>query len=169
MQSRPEGSLFSFSEGTYPAGKQVFNVNLMEQYKIACAAADNVSARREGANRYLVTLNTAIAALYGFQATGPANPYLIIPLAIAGLIAATLSFGIVRSHRNLNQQKFKIILELENHLPARIYGEEWDLLKKPNRLSTYLEVTNLERIIYGLFAAIHVVTPTIIIAKQILS
>ena len=169
MKSSPEGSLLQFSEETYPAGEQAFNVNLIEQYKIACAAADNVSSRREGANRYLITLNTAIAALYGFQATGPANLYLLIPLAIAGLIAATLSFGIVRSHRNLNQQKFKIILELENHLPARIYGEEWDQLKKTKRLGTYLEVTNLERIIYGLFAAIHMATPTIIIAKQMLS
>ena len=169
MQSRPEGSLFQFSEKTYPAGKQAFNANLIEQYKLACAAADNVSARREGANRYLITLNTAITALYGFQATGSANPYLLIPLAIAGLIAATLSFGIVRSHRNLNQKKFNIILALEKLLPARIYGEEWDQLKKTKGLGTYLELTNLERIIYGLFAAIHIVTPTIIIAKQMLS
>ena len=169
MQSRPEGSLFQFSEETYPAGKQAFNANLIEQYKLACAAADNVSARREGANRYLITLNTAITALYGFQATGSANPYLLIPLAIAGLIAATLSFGIVRSHRNLNQKKFNIILALEKLLPARIYGEEWDQLKKTKGLGTYLELTNLERIIYGLFAAIHIVTPTIIIAKQMLS
>ena len=169
MQSSPEGSLFQFSEETYPAGKLVFNANLLEQYKIACAAADNVSARREGANRYLITLNTAIAALYGFQATGSANPYLLIPLAVAGLIAATLSFGIVRSHRNLNQKKFNIILALEKLLPARIYGEEWDQLKKTKGLGTYLELTNLERIIYGLFAAIHIVTPTIIIARQMLS
>ena len=166
MKSRPEGSLFQFSEGTYPAGKQAFNANLIEQYKIACAAADNVSSRREAANRYLITLNTAIAALYGFQATGPATLYLLIPLAIAGLTAATFSFGIVRSHRNLNQKKFNIILELEKLLPARIYGEEWDQLKETKGLGTYLELTNLERIIYCLFAAIHVAAPTIIIVKQ---
>ena len=125
MKGKPEKRPFQFSEQTYPAGKQNFNANLIEQYKLACTAADNVSARRENSNRYLITLNTAIVALYAFHSTGDANPYLLIPLAIAGFAISILSFAIIQSHRKINQAKFKVIDEIEKHLPAGIYAWEW--------------------------------------------
>ena len=155
--------LFQFDKGSYPQGHQNFNNNLIEQYKLACTASDNVSSRRETANRYLITLNTGITALYGFQATGTPNLHLLIPLTIAGLIAAIISLIIVKSHGDLNRVKFQIIQEIEEHLPARIYEQEWEKLKEPKFPQKYVELTILERVIYGMFATIHIIATPIII------
>ena len=167
MKGKPERNPFQFSERTYPAGKQNFNANLIEQYKLACTAADNVSARRENSNRYLITLNTAIVALYAFHATGDANPYLLIPLAIAGTAISVLSFAIIHSHRKINQAKFKVINEIEKHLPAGIYAWEWQLLEQGRKLTRHLETSKLEGYIHLLFGTIHLVAPTIIILPRL--
>ena len=159
--------LIRFTGQTYPPGPHKFNDDLMAQYKIACMAADNVSARRENSNRYLITLNTAIVALYGFQSTGDANPYLLIPLAIVGLAISLLSLAIIKSYRTLNQAKFEVILEIEEHLPAGIYAQEWNLIKQRRTLAKHLETSNLEGYIHYLFSTIHVAAPTIIIVLQI--
>lgn len=166
MKSKPENRPFQFSERTYPAGKQNFNANLIEQYKLACTAADNVSARRENSNRYLITLNTAIVALYGFQAIGGANPYLLIPLAVAGIIISALSLAIIESHRKINRAKFQVITEIEKHLPAGIYAWEWQLLGQERKPTRYLETSKLEGYIHYLFGAIHLAAPTTIIIFQ---
>ena len=167
MEHNTGEPLIRFTGQTYPPGPDKFSNDLVEQYKIACVAADNVSARRENSNRYLITLNTAIVALYGFQATGAANPYLLIPLAIVGLAISLLSLAIIKSHRNLNQAKFQVILEIEKHLPAGVYGREWDLLKWGTSPTRHLETSNLEGYIHYLFSTIHIVAPTIIILLQI--
>ena len=155
--------LFQFDRHSYPHGPQRFNNDLIEQYKLACTAADNVSSRRETANRYLITLNTGITALYGFQVTGTPNPHLLIPLATAGFITAIISLVIVKSHSDLNRVKFQIIQEIEEHLPARIYEQEWEKLKEPKFPNKYVELTILERVIYGMFAATHIIATPIIL------
>ena len=166
MEDNTGEHLIRFTGQTYPPGPQKFSEDLLEQYKIACVAADNVSTRRENSNRYLITLNTAIVALYGFQAAGAANPYLLIPLAIAGLAISLLSLAIIKSYRTLNQAKFQIILEIERHLPAGIYAQEWDLIKQRRTPARYLETSNIEGYIHYLFGVIHVAAPTIIILLQ---
>ena len=44
-----------------------FHADLLEQYKLYVQSAENVSARRVASNRYLLTLNAALIALYGVQ------------------------------------------------------------------------------------------------------
>lgn len=160
MKQENNAEPFQFSPGNYPPGEDRFSNDLLEQYKIACTAADNVSSRRESSNRYLITLNTAIVALYGLQAAGEANPYLLIPLAVVGLAVSILSRGIISSHRKLNQAKFDIILEVEKHLPVRMYAAEWNLFKERAKR---LETSRLEEYIHWLFGAIHIAAPTLII------
>ena len=166
MEDNTSERLVRFTGQSYPPGPQKFSEDLLEQYRIACVAADNVSTRRENSNRYLIALNTAIVALYGFQATGGANPYLLIPMAIAGLAISLLSLAIIKSHRTLNQAKFQVILEIEKHLPAGIYAQEWNLIQQRKTPARHLETSKLEGYIHYLFSAIHVAAPTIIILLQ---
>ena len=44
-----------------------FKADLLEQYKLYVQSAENVSARRVASNRYLLTINAALVALYGLQ------------------------------------------------------------------------------------------------------
>lgn len=44
-----------------------FNADLLDQYKLYVQSAENVSTRRIASMRYLLTLNSALIALYGLQ------------------------------------------------------------------------------------------------------
>ena len=134
----------------------------MEQYKLCLQSADAASGRREATNRYLITLNAALLALYGFQSTASANLYLLIPVALAGLIASFLSLQIIGSYRKLNTAKFDVILRLEKYLPAAALGHEWELLNAPDKGKAYWTVSNLERNIYWLFGGLHILLPLLV-------
>ena len=107
-----------------------FTSDLLEQYKLYVQSAENVSARRVASSRYLLTLNSAIVALYGFQSASFGQGYWMIPIPILGFAVSLLWRQIIKSHRDLNAVKFKIIHELEQHLPAALYAHEWRLADK---------------------------------------
>ena len=52
---------------------------------------------------------------------------------------------------------------MKNTFPARIYEQEWEKLKEPKFPKKYVELTILERVIYGMFATIHIIATPIII------
>lgn len=131
-----------------------FNAHLLEQYKLYVESADNASVRRISSNRYLLTINAALTAVYGLQSFVVEHMLLAAPVAVAGILLSALSFSIVRSFRSLNTVKFEIIHKLENHLPAAIYGYEWRLLEK-GRGRAYWPTTHIEQWVPLLFLALH--------------
>src|SRR5690242_12717123 len=100
---------------------ELFHAHLLEQYKIYVQSAHQVSDRRETANNYLLTVNTTLVALYGIAsgATGNHRWHLVLP--IAGLLVCLTWYSLVRAYRDLNTAKFRIIHELEEHLPAALF------------------------------------------------
>ena len=154
--------LFNFRSRSYPSYPDIFINALLEQYKLCLLSADNASVRREASNRYLITLNVALLALYGLQSAGSVNLYLLIPVALAGLIVSALSLRIIKSYKKLNEAKFDVILKLEDYLPAAIFGYEWNLLKQPPRGRAYKQVSDLEWSIYWVFGGLHLLVPILI-------
>ena len=73
-----------------------------------------------------------------------------------------LWYLIIKSHADLNHIKFKVIHELEQHLPAALYKHEWHLAEEGHG-KTYRAVTTIERWIPILFAVLHVVLAVMII------
>lgn len=137
------------------SGNGSFKADLLEQYKLYVQSADNASARRISSNRYLLTINAALTAVYGLQSLAVEHVLLASPVAVAGILLSVLSYSIVRSFRSLNSAKFEIILELESHLPVRLYGHERDLLQR-GRGRWYWPVTHIEQWTPLLFLALHV-------------
>ena len=154
--------LFNFRAGSYPTYPEPFRQSLLEQYKLCLQSADAASGRREASNRYLITLNVALVALYGLQSAGSVNLYLLVPVAIAGLIVSFLSLHIIGGYKKLNTAKFDVILELEQYLPAAALGYEWELLKQPPKGRAYWPVSDLERHIYWVFGGLHVLLPLLV-------
>ena len=154
--------LFNFRAGEYPSYPDYFIQGLLEQYKLCLQSADNASGRREASNRYLVTLNVALLALYGLQSVGSVNLYLLVPVALAGIIVSALSLHIIRSYKKLNTAKFDVILHLEEYLPTAALGYEWELLKQPHRGRAYQQVSDLERLIYWVFGVLHILLPVLV-------
>ncbi len=129
---------------------------ILEQYKAYVQTADNVSARRVSASRYLLTLSAALVAVYGFQPLLLGQWYWTIPVLVIGVAVSWLWYKIIKSHRDLNDAKFQLIHELERHLPAELFRQEWSLTEK-SRNKPYTKVTDIERWIPLLFAAIHAI------------
>ena len=105
-----------------------FGSDLLEQYKLYVQSAENVSARRVASNRYLLTLNAALVALYGVQSANFGQGYWTLLIPVIGIPVSLLWYLIIKSHADLNRIKFKVIHELEQHLPAALY--KYDSLVK---------------------------------------
>ena len=139
-----------------------FYADLLEQYKLYVQSAENVSARRVISNRYLLTLNAALVALYGLQSATFGQGYWTLLIPVIGISVSLLWYLIIRSHADLNRIKFDVIHEFEQHLPAAMYEYEWELAKR-GQGKTYRTVTTIEGWIPVLFAVLHVVLAVMII------
>ncbi len=135
--------------------------NYFELYKLAVEMADRISARRGVANSFFLTANTGVVALLGTQ---DVRWY----LAAAGVVFSVTWWALLKSYRDLNTAKFEIILAMEERLPVRVYGDEWDRLRRePGRLSLrrdrlrswlaqYRELGRVERVVPWAFTLIYV-------------
>ena len=159
MTDQPCKSLVQQNEEVYGDS---FRSDLVEQYKLYVQSAENVSARRVASNRYLLTLNAALVALYGLQSANFGQGYWTLLLPVMGIPVSLLWYLIINSHADLNRIKFKVIHELEQHLPTEMYKHEWRLAEE-GRGKTYRAVTTIERWMPILFAVLHVVLAGMII------
>ena len=121
---------------------------LLDIYKLHAELADRVSQRREGANRLYVSLHVGlvvfVAALlrFGF---GDAPEGLV--LGTVGGVGALLSvswFVVIRSYRQLNTEKFRVLHELEKRLPYQFFTLEWDPEAKGGKSNRYWKLTHVE-------------------------
>ena len=139
-----------------------FRTDLLEQYKIYVQSVENVSARRVASSRYLLTLNAALVALYGFQSVGFGQTYWTLLIPVIGIPVSVLWYLIIKSYADLNRVKFRVIHEFERQLPAAMYGYEWYLADE-GRGSAYKAVTKIERWVPILFAVMHVVLAAVML------
>lgn len=131
-----------------------FSGDLLEQYKLYVQSADNVSARRVSSGRYLLAVNVALVASYGFQLATVGQVLLLLPVAMVGILVSLLSHYIIRSHRNLVDVKFKIIHELEQHLPASLYAYERRLVNEGPR-KRYQPISETEQWVHLVVGFLH--------------
>lgn len=133
---------------------------LFEQYKLYMQSASEISDRRQKANEYFLTVNTILVSLIVFisQYEKVKNPELIISfIAVIGIINSIITYFMIRSYKQLNSAKFKIIHELEDDLPANLYSYEWELLGKGKDRKKYWPFSHLELKIPLLFGVVYAV------------
>ena len=75
-------------------------------------------------------------------------------IPIVGTAVSVVWCAIIKSYANMNRVKFKIIHELEEHLPASIYKREWQLAEEGCG-ETYQETSKIEGWVPYLFAGLH--------------
>lgn len=154
MPDQRVSSLVHYTQESYGGS---FRTDLLEQYKLYVQSAENVSARRVSSNRYNLTVNAALVASYGFQSASSGLSTWTILIAVAGIIISLLTWSIIKSHRDLNAVKFRVIHEFEKHLPAAPYDHEWQLAEE-GRGKSYRTVSRIELWIPIVFLALHVAT-----------
>lgn len=136
----------------------------LEIYKLHAELADRVSQRREGANRLFVTLLTGLmAAGVAMVTTGSSTEPDRIVFWLVGAVGLCLSaswYVIIRSYRQLNTGKFKVLLQLEENISYPFFTREWEFLEEGRKRQTYWKLTIVERslpIVFFLLSALSIV------------
>ena len=131
---------------------------LLEIYKLHAELADRVSQRREGANRLYVSLHVGLvvflAALlrFGF---GDTPEHLVLGLiGTLGVLLSISWFVVIRSYRQLNTEKFRVLHDLEKQLPYQFFTLEWDPETKGEKSNRYWKLTYVEMTLPVIFFAL---------------
>lgn len=135
-----------------------YRSDILDIYKTYLDMADRISARREKTNSYFLTINTALIGLVTYLSLS-VNPCPVLithfPIAIAGITLSYLWYRIIRSYRDLNSAKFKVIHRIEKYLPLAPYDAEWEAVGRGKNKKLYLPFTHVEIFVPWIFALLH--------------
>ena len=131
-----------------------YQAHSLEIYKLYTQMADNISARRQSANSFLLTANIAIIAFVGYVGENPGN----LIVSLAGTVVCFIWYRIIRSYKDLNSGKFKVIHEIEKELPFSPYEAEWEALGRGKDSKRYLPFTSIESYVPVIFGILHVLS-----------
>lgn len=137
-----------------------YRAHVLEIYRTYLGMADKISERREKANSFFLSLNTAVVGFVGYViGTGKAtdDEQWLALVGFAGVLLSYLWYRIIRSYRGLNTAKFKIVHEIEALLPLKPYDAEWEAVGRGKNPKKYLPFTHVEIAIPWIFLALHVV------------
>ena len=132
--------------------------HLFEQYKLYVEMADRISARRALANTFFVGAHTALITAFtvllkeGILARSAIGyaPFLAV------VLLCYVWWRLVKSYRQLNSGKFKVIHALENLLPVAPYAAEWAALGEGKDDKLYRPLTYVENWVPLAFALLYV-------------
>ena len=128
---------------------------LLEIYRVHAELADQVSQRREGANRLYVSLLLALvlflAALFRFGAGDLSGNVVLIVVGTIGIALSVSWLLVIRSYRQLNTGKLKALHELEEHLAYPFFKREWELLGEGKDQARYWRLTQAEALLPWIF------------------
>jgi hypothetical protein len=128
-------------------------------YELYLNTAEKVSDRRAQANAWMLSVNSAIVALYGYlqadKSAVTAGQKSVWPWAIpaAGVIVCVAWTALLTSYRKLNRAKFAVIAEIEAELPAAPFTRERELYHRDRRRS----LASVETLIPACFALLYAV------------
>jgi hypothetical protein len=128
---------------------------IVDIYKVLIDMADKVSQRRQNANNFYLSVNTAItgAAAYLLAMGNPSASIVIISLA--GFVVCLLWKRNIESYKDLNNGKFQVITEIETALPVAAFTKEWDVLERGTNKKLYRPFHSVELLVPFIFAAVH--------------
>ena len=126
-----ETALFKAEKSKYGDNYQT---HYIEQYKLYAEMADRISNRRQSANSFFLSVNTAVIAIIGYVQLGQTagtNQSFYWLVSIAGMALCYTWYRLIRSYKDLNSGKFKVIHSLEQKLPVAPYDAEWESTAPP--------------------------------------
>lgn len=130
----------------------------VEIYKMLVDMADKVSQRRQNANNFYLSVNTALIGASAYiSAINPAQSIVnTVLISVAGLLVCILWKRNIDSYKDLNSGKFHVITELEKALPISPYAAEWEELERGKSKSRYRPFHTVEILVPYVFLAVHV-------------
>jgi hypothetical protein len=126
-------------------------------FELYLATAEKVSDRRVQANSWMLSVNSAIVALYGYlqadkMAVGALQKAVWLwAIPAAGILVCLAWAALLTSYRKLNRAKFAVLMQMEADLPLPPFTREREAYRRDNRRS----LSNIERLIPGCFALLY--------------
>lgn len=140
-------------DSPYPENEKLQG-HLIDQYKLYVEMADRIGSRRQTANSYFLTVNTALLGFVGYITAKDSSEYLWL-LGIVGVVLCYLWYRIIRSFRDLSTAKYLVVHQIETKLPIRPYDAEWEGVGRGKDSSLYKPVTHIETGVPWVFLALH--------------
>ncbi len=137
-----------FPAGSPSPGRRT-QQSLLDQYRLLVESSERVVARRQTANTFFLSINSALLLFAGVllregDLTSVVGGAVGAGLSVLGFFICLAWWRIVTSFRQLNAAKFKIIHLLGEHLPAAVFAAEWGALGSGRDPSLYRPFTGLE-------------------------
>lgn len=129
-----------------------YDDHCLDIYKLYLGTAEAISSRRQSANSFFLALNTAAV---GFIELFAEDSRLFWTVPVAGIVLCFIWWRLIRSYRDLNSGKFKVIHEIESLLPLAPFDAEWEALGRGRDPKLYLQFTVVESWVPVVFALLH--------------
>jgi len=126
---------------------------LLEQYKTYIELADRISQRRATANSFFISANAALLTVASWFKEDFGNYIYLI--SVAGIAISLFWFFGIRSYKQLNSGKFKVIHEIEKYLPMNLFAHEWEVLGNGKSRKEYWPLSHVEQKIPFVFIALY--------------
>lgn len=146
--------------------------HLLEQYKSYVESAQKNSDRRNTANTFFLTINTTLITILSYLQTKVTTNFEIgsqVLIALTGIAISFMWYRLIRSYKDLNTAKFKVIHEIEKQLPICPYDAEWEAVGRGEDPKLYLPFTHIEPWIPFVFLFLHAVVLVFAIAASLSS
>ena len=150
-----EVSLLKKSEEQYG---EKFRDHYLDIYKMYVHLADKISERRQSANSFYLSINTAIVGLVSYFKSGDKEqvaPEFYMLISVTGMLTCYLWYRLVQSYKQINSGKFKVIHQIEQNLPLAPYDAEWEMLGRGKDPKKYLPFTHIEILVPWVFFGLH--------------
>lgn len=127
-------------------------IELLEIYKLHVELSDKVSERRGITNKFYITILSGILALISFAVNDGkfiegVNFYLILfIIGLTGILLCGVWFLNIKSYRQLNSAKFKVLHEIEEKFECQFLKKEWELLREGKNPSIYFRLSKVEQL-----------------------
>lgn len=131
-----------------------FKMHILEQYKLYVEMADRISQRRMATNSFFVSLNTILFGAISLLKSE--NSWINIGCGMVGIVLSISWYYLLKSYRQLNSGKFKVIHELENMLPTSPYDIEWEKIGRGENKKLYWPLSHLETALPTLFLVLYI-------------
>jgi len=132
-------------------------------YKELLTYMEQLGGRRQAANQFFLTLNTAVIGALGYAYTNPklARGTLKPVFIVAGTFGCVLAcqwWRLIRSHEARFKADFEILHTLEERLPARIFKVEQSLffaVDESKKRIPYVSLMVIERSVSAVFIVLY--------------
>jgi hypothetical protein len=121
-----------------------YKEHLIEQYKLYVKLTDNTTVQRGNTNKFYITVLSGLLAILSFFIKNNFPNTMILIVSLLGIFLCYTWYMHIKSYKQLNSGRFKVIHEIEKQLPYCCFQEEWKYLEKGNG-EKYTRLTQVEQ------------------------